>query len=202
MLVVGLTGSIASGKSETVKLLNQAGIPVFDSDAEVHKIYKKDRVVSAISRHFPSAVQGDVIDREKLGKLVLLNPKELKKLESLIHPEVRLKREKFIEQWKRERSPIVFIDIPLLFETGEKKNFDQVVVVSASDTIRQQRALSRPGMSAEKLAGITARQMPDVEKRKRADFVIENSGSLDQLREQVDALIIKLNGLPGAKTNA
>jgi dephospho-CoA kinase len=195
MLLIGLTGSIASGKSEVTKQLVQAGIPVFDSDAEVHKLYTNDKIISSISKLFPTSVFDNVIDRMRLGKIVMSDPAELEKLEKLIHPEVREAREKFTAQWQAKKTPFVVFDIPLLYETGEDKNLDHVVVISAPENIRRERALMRPGMTAEKLAGIAARQIPNMEKRKNADFVIDNSGSLQQLHEQVDELIVKLKTL-------
>jgi dephospho-CoA kinase len=191
MLRIGLTGSIASGKSEITKQLVQAGIPVFDSDAEVHKLHANDKIISSITKLFPTSVFDNGIDRKRLGKIVMSDPAELEKLENLIHPKVREAREKFIAHWQEKKAPFVVFDIPLLYETGENENLDHVVVVSAPEHIRRERAFRRPGMTAEKLAGIAARQISDLEKQQRADFVIDNSGSLQQLHEQVDALIVK-----------
>jgi dephospho-CoA kinase len=128
------------------------------------------------------------IDRQLLGQQVLGSPEDLRKLESLIHPLVRKRREHFLAHWRKQGSALVVIDIPLLFETGQEKELDYVIVVSANEDVQRQRAMARLGMTEQKLAGILERQMPDAEKRSRADFVIENSGSLDHLRTQVDAL--------------
>lgn len=192
MITVGLTGSIATGKSEVAKLLSGAGIPVFDSDAEVHELYVDRKIVGLIGRTFPEVVVDGNIDRQLLGKRVLASPEDLKKLESLIHPLIKEKRTEFISCWRKQECPFVILDIPLLYETGEDQNVDYVVVVSADEEIQRKRAMARPGMTGEKLASILARQMPDLEKRNRADFVIENSGSMGHLRMQVDALSKKL----------
>jgi dephospho-CoA kinase len=202
MFVIGLTGSIASGKSETAKLLMNAGIPVFDADAEVHRLYQQQSVINQVAAGFPQAIVEGAIDRSELGKIVLADPAALQKLEHIVHPLVRAARQDFIEKANMDGLSFVVVDIPLLFETGEDKTIDYVVVVSAPENIRRKRAMARIGMTAEKLEAITERQMPDAEKRRRADFIIDNSGSLDLLREQVDALILKLNALPGAKAHA
>ena len=192
MITVGLTGSIATGKSEVAKLLSGAGIPVFDSDTEVHDLYFDGKIVSLIGRAFPEVVVDGNIDRQLLGQRVLASPEDLKKLESFIHPLVKEKRKEFISRWRKQECPFVILDIPLLYETGEDQKVDYVVVVSADEEIQRRRAMARPGMTGEKLASILARQMPDLEKRSRADFVIENSGSMGHLRIQVDALSKKL----------
>lgn len=192
MITVGLTGSIATGKTEVAKLFAAAGIPVFDSDAEVHALYAGKAAAELLGRTFPGVVVDGRIDRQRLGQAVLGSPEDLKKLESLIHPLVRKRQEDFIAHWQKQRASIVVLDIPLLFETGREKELDYVIVVSADEGIQRERVLARPGMTEEKLASILTRQMPDAEKRRRADFVIENSGSLEQLRPQVDALCMKL----------
>ena len=195
MLVIGLTGSIATGKSEVAKLLAGAGVPVFDADAEVHAMYKENRVTEILARHFPGAVIGGEVDRQALGKIVMGDPAKLKTLEALIHPLVRSKREEFIAKWKQKNARFVVLDIPLLYETGQAGDVDFVVVVSAPEYLQRERALLRPGMTDEKLAAIRLRQLPDFEKRSRADFVIENSGGLDQLREHVGALVARFEAM-------
>ena len=195
MISVGLTGSIATGKSEVAKQFSAAGIPVFESDLEVHGLYSETATKDLLGKMFPGIVVDDEIDRQRLGQRVLASPEELKKLESLIHPLVRKRRESFISHWRQQGAPVVVVDIPLLYEAGQEKDLNYVIVVSASEDVQRKRALARPGMTEQKLAGILARQMPDAEKRKRADFVIENSGSLEHLRTQVDALIRKLGEL-------
>ena len=195
MTTVGLTGSIATGKSEVAKLLSNAGIPVFDSDAAVHELYAEKKTVALIEREFPGVLANGKIDRQLLGQRILASPEDLKKLESLIHPLVSAKRKQFVSQCKKRECPFVVLDIPLLYETGEEKELDYVVVVSANEEIQRKRALARPGMTGEKLAGILARQIPDAEKRSRADFVVENSGSLENLRREVDILRGRLEKL-------
>jgi dephospho-CoA kinase len=195
MITVGLTGSIATGKSEVAKLFSAAGIPVFDSDIEVHDLYAEKSTVDLIGKNFPDAIINGTIDRHRLGQLVLDSPEDLKKLESLIHPLVRKRKERFISFWRKRNCPFVILDIPLLFETGENRELDYVVVVSANEEVQRNRAMVRPGMTREKLAGILARQMPDLEKCSRADFIIENSGSLAHLQNQIAVLSKKLEEL-------
>jgi len=192
MISVGLTGSIATGKSEVAKLFSAVGIPVFDSDAEVHDLYTEKATKNALGKMFPDVIVDGEIDRRLLGQRVLASPEDLRKLESFIHPLVRNRRERFIAHWRKYGSPLVVVDIPLLFETGQEKELDYVIVVSATEDVQRKRVMARPGMTEQKMAGILARQMPDVEKRRHADFVIENSGSLEHLRTQVDALSSKL----------
>ena len=195
MITVGLTGSIATGKSEVAKLFSTAGVPVFDSDAEVHELYAENTTVDLIGKTFPEVIAKSGIDRQRLGQRVLGSPEDLEKLELLIHPLVRKRREKFISYWRKHNCPFVILDIPLLFETGENRELDYIVVVSADDEVQRNRAMARPGMTQEKLAGILARQLRDSAKRSRADFVIGNSGSMEHLRTQVDALNRKLEEL-------
>ncbi|MEP7173115.1 MAG: dephospho-CoA kinase [Aestuariivirga sp.] len=192
MITAGLTGSIAAGKSEVARLLSAAGIPVFDSDAEVHSLYTEKTTKDLVDKMFSDVIVEGEIDRQRLGKRVLNSPEDLRKLESLIHPLVRKRRERFIAHWRKQDSPLVVLDIPLLFETGQEKELDYIIVVSVTENLQRKRTMARSGMTEQKLAGILERQMPDVEKRRRADFVIENSGSLEHLRTQVDALSSKL----------
>jgi dephospho-CoA kinase len=195
MISAGLTGSIATGKSEVAKLFSAAGIPIFDSDAVVHDLYTESTTKDLLGRMFPETIVDGKIDRQRLGQRVLGSPEDLKKLEFLIHPLVGKRRKDFIAHWQKQNSPFVILDIPLLFETGQDKEVDYIIAVSASEDVQRKRAMTRSGMTQEKLASILARQMPDAEKCRRADFVIENSGSLENLRIQVDALIEKLGEL-------
>ena len=197
MITVGLTGSIATGKSEAAKLFSTAGIPVFDSDAEVHELYAGKATIDAIGKLFPDVVVDGKIDRQRLGQQVLTSPEEVKKLEALIHPLVKKSRERFISHWQKQNCPLVVLDIPLLYETGADHELDYVIIVSANEDVLKKRAMARPGMTQDKLARILARQMPDSEKRSRADFIIENSGSMEQLRSQVVALSKRLAELAG-----
>jgi dephospho-CoA kinase len=165
---------------------------VFDSDAEVHVLYADKTAGEMLGSVFPAVVVDGKIDRQLLGRQVLNSPEDLRKLESLVHPLVRKRREHFIAHWRKQGSPLIVLDIPLLFETGQENELDYVVVVSANEDVQRKRAMARSGMTEQKLAGILARQMPDAQKLCRADFVIENSASLEHLRMQVDALIRKL----------
>jgi dephospho-CoA kinase len=195
MISAGLTGSIATGKSEVAKLFSIAGIPVFDSDVAVHDLYAEKTTIDLLGKAFPEVIVGGKIDRQRLGQRVLGSPEDLKKLESLIHPLVRKRRKDFIAHWRKQNCLLVVLDIPLLFEKGQDKEVDYTIVVSANEDVQRKRAMARPGMTEDKFAHILARQMPDAEKRRRADFIIENSGSLENLRIQVDALSRKLADL-------
>jgi dephospho-CoA kinase len=154
----------------------------------VHGLYAEKTNGDLLGKMFPDVIVGGEIDRQRLGQRVLGSPEDLRKLESFIHPLVRKRRERFIAHWQKQGSPLVVLDIPLLFETGQEKELDYVIVVSANEEVQRKRAMARPGMTEQKLAGILARQMSDLEKRRRANFVIENSGSLEDLRSQVDTL--------------
>ena len=195
MMRVGLTGSIASGKSEVARHFRTRGIAVFDADEAVHAIYADAQDAQLIAAAFPDAWQGGVIDRGRLSAHLIANPQDFSKLEQLVHPLVRQRREKFLRQ--HETDQFVILDIPLLFETGEDKQMDCTITVITSDALQRQRALARPGMTEEKLARILARQMPAVEKAKRADFVIDNSGSMADLHGAIDHLIAKLTERAG-----
>ena len=195
MITAGLTGSIASGKSEAAKLFSSAGIPVFDSDAEVHDLYAEKTTVDLIGKAFPDVIIVVNIDRQRLGQRVLGSPEDLRQLESLIHPMVKRSRERFISHWRKQNYPFIILDIPLLYETGEDQKLDYVIVISANEDVQRNRAMARAGMTREKLASILARQLPDSEKRRRANFTIENSGSLEHLRMQVDAVCKMLEEL-------
>lgn len=171
MIVVGLTGSIAMGKSTAARMIRSMGIPVHDADAVVHRLMAPGgSAVAAIDAAFPGAVQGGAIDRVALGDRVFRDRAELKRLEAILHPMVRRAQRQFLMR-HRDR-PIVVLDVPLLFESGGAAACDAVLVVSAPPSLQRLRALSRPGMTAAKLAGILAKQLPDAEKRRRATHVI------------------------------
>ncbi len=191
MIIVGLTGSIAMGKTTAAGYFAAEGVPVFAADDAVHEIYGDSSAIEEVAKTFPAAIVDNAIDRQKLAAIVLSDPQKLKTLEALIHPLVRQKREKFISRWKMQNCPFVVLDIPLLFEAGEEKAMDYTIVVSAPPEIQRARALARPGMTEEKLANILARQMPDTEKRSRADFILDSSGSVDNLQIQVRRLAEK-----------
>jgi len=188
MIKVALTGSIGMGKSTVAAMFERAGIPVFDADAEVRRLQGAGgSLVGPIGELFPQSIRNGRIDREALSHAVIGNPEALAKLESLVHPEVRAARDRFIAANKN--APLIIFDIPLLFETGGEANADQVIVVSAPAQVQRRRVLARPGMTPAKLDGILARQMPDADKRERADFVVDTGGSLEETKAQVDAII-------------
>jgi dephospho-CoA kinase len=186
MKVIGLTGSIAMGKSETARLFAELGVPVFDSDQAVHALYAKNgAAVTPIAAAFPFAVIDDAVDRKALSEMLVRAPERLAELEAIVHPLVRRAQEQFLAEHRAKGTPFVLLDIPLLFETQREKEVDVVVVVSAPVAIQRTRALERPGMTAEKLETILARQMPDAEKRQRADFIVDSSKGLDHARGEV-----------------
>ncbi|MEJ8310674.1 dephospho-CoA kinase [Agrobacterium larrymoorei] len=184
MIVIGLTGSIGKGKSTTAKLFAEEGVPLCDSDAVVHDLYRGE-AVAPIAAVFPDAVIGSVVDRDRLSKILRENPAQFPVLEQIVHPLVRAKQDAFVDDQRRNGARFALLDIPLLFETGAESRVDVVVVVSCAADIQRQRVLSRPGMTEEKFAMIIARQMPDVEKRSRADFVIDTGRGIEDARAQV-----------------
>ncbi|MEQ9518944.1 MAG: dephospho-CoA kinase [Parvibaculum sp.] len=198
MLLIGLTGSIGMGKSETAKMFAAEGVPVYDADAEVHKLYQKGgAAVAPIAAAFPGAVKDGAVDRALLSKEVIGKPEQLKKLESIVHPLVGGANRAFLESAGRAGAKMVLLDIPLLFETGGRERVDVVVVVSAPYELQRERVLARPGMSEEKFKDILAKQVPDKEKRAGADFVVESDKGLDHARAQVKAIIQELKGRDG-----
>jgi dephospho-CoA kinase len=196
MIVIGLTGSIGMGKTETGKLFAKLGVPVSDSDAIVHALYESGgSAVAAIAKIFPDAVKGGQVDRTVLSRLVTADPSKLRRLEEIVHPLVRAAQDHFVNIHKDEE--IVVLDIPLLFETGRDSEVDRIVVVSAPEDVQRARVLARKGMTEEKLAAILARQTPDTEKRARTDFVVDTSQGLDHAERQVRAIIAELTNHPG-----
>lgn len=190
MIIIGLTGSIGMGKSTTASMFEEAGVPVYDADAEVHRLYAPGgAAVAPIEAAFPGVVQSGAVDRNLLGSRVLGDSEALKKLEAIVHPLVGASRHEFFARAQSQNSDMVVLDIPLLFETGGEKNVDAVVVVSAPEDLQRKRVLERPGMTVEKLEAILAKQIPDAEKRRRADFVIDTGKGLDAARSQVEAVI-------------
>jgi dephospho-CoA kinase len=195
MIRIAITGSIGMGKSTVANMFAAAGIPLFDADAEVRRLQGSNgELVAPIAAIFPSAVRDGQIDREALAGAVLGNPEALARLEALVHPAVRAARDRFIAA--NSQAPAVLFDIPLLFETGGEANADTVIVVSAPAEIQRARVLARPGMTAAKLDAILARQMPDAEKRARADFVIETGGQLSTTKAQVRDILACLGLAP------
>ncbi len=191
MRVVGLTGSIASGKSTVASLLRARGVPVFDADETVHLLYAGE-AAPKIEAAFPGTVVGRAVDRAALAKRVLGDRDALARLEAIVHPLVKSARKSFLEGAEHEGAEFAVLEIPLLFETGADREVDVVVVVSAPVSTMQERALARPDMSETKLDAILLRQTPDAEKRARADFVVDTSGALDETERQVDRLIESL----------
>ena len=187
-LKLALTGSIGMGKSTVAAMFVEAGIPLFDADAEVRSLQgPQGTLVAAIESRFPGTTEGGAVDRERLAARVLGNRDELAALEVLVHPAVAAARAQFLKVHRG--SPALLFDIPLLFETGGAAAFDKVIVVSAPPDVQRARVLARPGMTREKFAAIMARQMPDEEKRARADFVIDSGTSLDETRAEVTRIL-------------
>jgi dephospho-CoA kinase len=194
MIVAGLTGSIAMGKSTVAAMFAALGAPIFDADAAVRMFYAgkgKETVEAA----FPGVLANGDIDRERLAQLVLTDPAALKRLESLVHPAVADEEARFIERAAADGRRLAIVDVPLLFETGGESRVDLVVVVSAPENVQRARALQRDGMSEAKLDAMLSRQMSDVEKRRKAHFVIDTAGSLEQTRMQVSQFVRAVAGL-------
>ena len=196
MIILGLTGSIGMGKSTVAAMFADDGVPVFDADAEVHRLQGPGgRLVRQIESAFPGTTGESGVDRALLGKAVFGNPDALKRLEAIVHPAVADERAAFLESNRAQ--PLVVLDIPLLFEAGGWQQVDKIAVVSAPADIQRTRVLARPGMTGERFESILSRQMPDSEKRKRADFVIPTGGTLDETRSAVRAVIACLAGTEG-----
>jgi len=193
MIVLGLTGSIGMGKSATAKMLVEAGVPVHDSDETVHRLYA-GKAAPLVEAAFPGTTRAGVVDRVKLAGQVLADRAALKKLEAIVHPLVRADADAFLARHREAGAPIAVLDIPLLFETGGRNRVDKVLVVTASPEIQRSRVLARPGMSEEKFASILAKQVPDAEKRRQADFIIDTGLGFDAAREAVEAIVAELAG--------
>jgi dephospho-CoA kinase len=184
MIRIALTGSIGMGKSTVARMFGNAGIPVFDADAEVRRLQAPGgALVKEIGARFPGTVEGSVLDRDRLAARVVDDPTALANLEAIVHPAVRAARERFIAD--NRGAPALIFEIPLLFETGADSEFDKIIVVSAPVETQQARVLSRTGMSRGKLDALIARQLPDEEKRRRANFVIDTGGDLSTTQDQV-----------------
>ena len=184
MIILGLTGSIGMGKSTTAQLFAEAGVPVYDADAAVHRLYEGE-AAPAIEAAFPGTTTDGKVDRNRLSARVVLDPAAMKRLEEIVHPMLGASRHKFLQDAEQSGAPVAVIDIPLLFETGGEKRVDAVVVVTTTPELQRERILARPNMTGEKLAAILARQMPDAEKRKRAHFVVDTSHGLDPVRARI-----------------
>lgn len=192
MRIVGLTGSIGMGKSTTAAMFAEAGIPVHDADATVHRLYS-GRAAPLVEAAFPGTVVDGVVDRERLGAAVIGNDDAMKRLESIVHPLVRAEEVAFLEQARASGAPFAILDIPLLFETGGDRRVDAVIVVSADAAIQRKRVLERAGMSEARFEAILARQVPDAEKRARADFVIDTGHGMEAARAAVRDVIAALS---------
>jgi dephospho-CoA kinase len=186
MMVIGLTGSIAMGKSEVAKIFRTLSIPVFDADTTVHNIYENGTAAKLLADVCPEAIVGEKLDRKILSALIAKNPDLLKSITGIIHPLVQASESRFLDE---QHSDIAVIDSPLILETGRARDMDMIIVVSSSPENQEARALSRPGMTLEKLNMIRSKQMPDAEKRAWADYVIENNGTLEELATTTKDLI-------------
>jgi len=193
--ILCLTGSLGMGKSTAAKFFAEAGVLVHDSDAVVHALYAGE-AVPLIEQAFPGSTTGGKIDRSKLAAMVLHDDAALARLEAIVHPLVSVSRDQFLADAQARGASIVLLDVPLLFETDGHCRCDAVVVVSAPAEIQRQRALERPGMTEEKLAALLAKQMPDAEKRSRADFVLDSSQNFDHTRAQVRDILDRIAKMP------
>ena len=198
MLLIGLTGSIGMGKSETAKMFAAEGVPVYDADAEVHKLYAPGgAAVAPLEEAFPGVVKDGAVDRTLLSKEVIGKPDALKKLESIVHPLVGQANRAFLENAVKDGAEMVLLDIPLLFETGGRERVDVIVVVSAPYELQRERVLARPDMTEEKFEEIFAKQVSDADKRAGADYIVESDKGLEHARAQVRDIIADLKGRDG-----
>jgi dephospho-CoA kinase len=195
MRLLGLTGSIGMGKSTTAALFKEAGVPVYDADATVHFIYEGE-AVSAIEAAFPGTTVAGKVDRQKLSVKVVHDPEAMKRLETIVHPLLRSHQKKFIEDAEASGAPVAVLDIPLLFETGGETRVDAVIVVTTTPELQRERILSRDHMTPAKLDAILARQMPDAEKRRRADFVVDTSHGLDPVKRHIRDILRRVATMP------
>jgi dephospho-CoA kinase len=193
MRVIGLTGSIAMGKSTAAQAFRNLGVLVFDSDAAVHALYANGgAAVSPLQKLVPKAIAEGAVDRQALSAAIREKPELLRQVEKAVHPLVRQAQKNFLNQCAAEGADLAVLDIPLLFETGRDAEVDVVVVVSAPADIQRRRALARPGMTTEKLDQLLARQMPDAEKRARAHFIVDSSGPLEASAQQIARIVAQL----------
>ncbi|HLX13885.1 MAG TPA: dephospho-CoA kinase [Bradyrhizobium sp.] len=189
MIILGLTGSIGMGKSTTAKLFAEAGVPVYDADATVHMLYE-GKAAPAIEAAFPGTTANGKVDRDRLSARVVHDPSAMKRLEEIVHPMLGASRQKFLQAAEQSGAPVAVVDVPLLFETGGEKKVDAVVVVTTTPEVQRERILARPNMTEEKLEAILARQMPDAEKRKRANFLVDTSHGLDPVRARIRDILV------------
>ena len=197
MLVVGLTGSMGMGKSTAAARLRALGIAVFDADAEVHRLYEGP-ASAAIEAAFPGTTENGRVDRQKLAAALGSDPAHFKRLEHIVHPLVQAAEKAFLRARAGAGDALAVLEIPLLYETGAEASMDAVIVVSASAEVQRERLLARPGMTAEKLKNLLARQKPDAEKRRCADFVVDTNGTVTETETQIDAIITALRSRKGS----
>jgi dephospho-CoA kinase len=191
MLVIGLTGSIGMGKSTIAARLRALGFAVFDADAEVHRLYEGP-AVAAIEAAFPGSTDGQRVDRQKLSQALITNPQDFRRLEAIVHPLVLAAERSFLKAEAERGARLAVLEVPLLLESGRQPRVDAIIVASARADLQRERVLRRPGMSLEKLEQVLARQLPDVEKRARADFVVDTSGTFAETDAQVDRIVESL----------
>jgi dephospho-CoA kinase len=195
MSILGLTGSIGMGKSTTAKLFAEAGVPVYDADATVHMIYEGE-AAPAIEAAFPGTTSGGKVDRAKLSAQVVHDADAIRRLEQIVHPMLRAYHQRFLDEAEQSGAPVAVVDVPLLYETGGEKRVDAVVVVTTSPEAQRERILARDNMTGEKLDAILARQLPDAEKRKRADFIVDTSHGLDPVRARIRDILLEAGKMP------
>jgi dephospho-CoA kinase len=195
MIILGLTGSIGMGKSTTAKLFAEAGVPVYDADATIHMLYEGEAAPS-IEAAFPGTTVDGKVDRARLSARVVHDPAAMRQLEQIVHPMLGASRQKFLHDAEQSGAPVAVVDVPLLFETGGEKRVDAVVVVTTTPEIQRRRILGRDNMTGEKLDAILARQLPDAEKRQRADFVVDTSHGLDPVRARIRDILDQAVKMP------
>jgi dephospho-CoA kinase len=198
MFILGLTGSLGMGKSTTAKFFAEEGVPVHDADAAVHRLYESE-AVPLIEAAFPGTTAGGKVDRDKLAKRALGDAAAIRKLEEIVHPLVRASEQRFLAEAERQGAKVAVLDIPLLFETKGDERCDAVVVVSAPAEMQRQRAFERPGMSEEKFQAMLAKQMPDAEKRARADFIVDSGQGFEHARAQVRDILARVGKMANRK---
>jgi dephospho-CoA kinase len=198
MFILGLTGSLGMGKSTTARFFAEEGVPVHDADAVVHRLYDGE-AAAAIEAAFPGTTASGKVDRDKLAARVLGDSAALKRLEAIVHPLVQGAEQRLLAEAEARGEKVAVLDIPLLFETGGEKRVDAVVVVSAPPDVQRSRALERPGMTVDKLDAILAKQMPDDEKRRRADFVVDTSRGFEAARADVRAILDAVATMPNRR---
>ena len=188
MIVLGLTGSIGMGKSTTARMFVEQGVPVHDSDEAVHRLYA-GAAAPLVEAAFPGTTRDGVVDRALLAARILGDADAIRRVEAIVHPLVRADDDAFLARARASGEPIAVLDIPLLFETNGTGRVDKVVVVTAPAEVQRQRVLARPGMTEEKFSAILARQVPDAEKRRLADFIVDSSQGMEAARDQVHAIV-------------